>query len=82
MRQVEGSPQAEKVRELIKAKIDRWLEEARKPSRQLGYKTKRDGSTVGLLKQAGAGAWEEFTALNSLRGVEPSVGLILGVKDR
>jgi hypothetical protein len=43
----------------------------------LGYKPKKDGLTLGLLKATEAGRWEEFTCLNSLRDVEPGVGLIL-----
>jgi hypothetical protein len=44
---------------------------------QLGYKTKRDGQTIGLLHQPGQGDWLPFTCLNSLRNVEPAVNLIL-----
>ena len=44
---------------------------------ELGYKMKKDGHTVGLLKQAGLSDWKPFTCLNSLRDVEPSINLIL-----
>jgi hypothetical protein len=44
---------------------------------QLGYKTKRDGHTIGLLHQPSQGDWLPFTCLNSLRDVEPAVNLIL-----
>jgi hypothetical protein len=44
---------------------------------QLGYKTKRDGHTIGLLHQPGQGDWLPFTCLNSLRDVEPAINLIL-----
>ncbi len=44
---------------------------------ELGYKTRKDGKTVGLLHQPGLGDWAPFTCLNSLRDVEPSVNLIL-----
>ena len=33
--------------------------------------------TVGLLHRPGIEPWDEFTCLNSLRDVEPTVGLIL-----
>ena len=43
----------------------------------LGYDEERDGITAGLLKRPGMEAWDDFTCLNSLRDVEPNVGLIL-----
>ena len=43
----------------------------------LGYRTKRDGLTQGLLRSAGQGPWENFTCLNSLRDVEAAALLIL-----
>ena len=72
-----------KTRDLVKqeleAKLDNWLEQSENllGGAQLGYKPKFDGSTIGLLKQPGRGNWEAFTCLNSLRNVEPSIGLIL-----
>ena len=67
------------VRDTLRDRLDEWLALAQKPSagRRLGYRTKRDGVTVGLLERAGAARWGPFTCLNSLRDVEPSVGLIL-----
>ena len=35
------------------------------------------GTTVKLLRQPGMEKWEEFTCLNSLREVEPTVKLIV-----
>jgi hypothetical protein len=43
----------------------------------LGYKTRNDGKTLGLLKEPERGKWEPFTCLNSLRDVEPTALLIL-----
>ncbi len=43
----------------------------------LGYKTRNDGKTLGLLRDPERGSWEPFTCLNSLRDVEPTVNLIL-----
>jgi hypothetical protein len=37
----------------------------------------RDGITVPLLRRAGRDPWTDFTCLNSLRDVEPEVGLVL-----
>jgi hypothetical protein len=69
------------IRRLLQRKIDVWLREAQVPGRQLGYRTRRDGTTVGLLRQAGHSRRYDFTALNSMRDVEPGVGLILGVRE-
>lgn len=44
---------------------------------RLGYRTRKDGQTIGLLRQPGQGEWRPFTCLNSLRDVEPSINLIL-----
>ena len=43
----------------------------------LGYRTKRDGLTQGLLHPAGQGPWDDFTCLNSLRDVESTAPLVL-----
>ena len=47
----------------------------------LGYKTRNDSRTLGLLKDPEHGNWEPFTCLNSLRDVEPMVQLILDERD-
>jgi len=44
---------------------------------RLGYRTRKDGQTIGLLRQPSQGDWTPFTCLNSLRDVEPSINLIL-----
>ena len=44
---------------------------------RLGYRTRKDGQTIGLLHASGQGEWKLFTCLNSLRDVEPSIHLIL-----
>ena len=44
---------------------------------RLGYRTRRDGQTIGLLRQPSQSDWIPFTCLNSLRDVEPSINLIL-----
>lgn len=55
-----------------------WLDKAAKSKgTTLGYKMRKDGKTVPLLRQPGHGNWAAFTCLNSLRDVEPSVNLIL-----
>jgi hypothetical protein len=59
-------------------RLDQWLAEALKTAggRVLGYDEERDGVTVGLLNRPGLDPWDDFTCLNSLRGMEPTVGLI------
>src|SRR5271157_1803011 len=60
-------------------RLDQWLNNAQNTAggRILGYDEERDGITAGLLKRPGLEAWDDFTCLNSLRDVEPNVGLIL-----
>lgn len=71
------------VRDLVKkeleSRLDYWLSEAEdtEGGKILGYKTEKDGITRGLLKSPGLLDWERFTCLNSLRNVEPTIGLIL-----
>lgn len=73
-----GDPDVGKlVRKMLDERRDKWLSLVHNQhSFALSY---RDGATgyVGLLKQAGAGPWEEFTCLNSLRDVEGTVNLVL-----
>ena len=57
-----------------------WLRKA-SSTPGLGYKTRNDGRTLGLLKDPEQGNWEPFTCLNSLRDVEPMVQLILDERD-
>src|SRR5260370_8201608 len=54
-----------------------WLKTASvNAGTQLGYKTRKDGKTIGLLHQPGLGDWTPFTCLNSLRDLEPSTNPI------
>jgi hypothetical protein len=68
------------VREMLEQRLDEWLARASravKTGSRLGYEERGDSSTVGLLDRPGPGGWHLFTVLNSLRDVEPSVGLVL-----
>ena len=68
----------ELVRQTLEELREYWLHKTRENSgTRLGYKTRRDGQTIGLLRQPGQGEWVPFTCLNSLRDVEPAVHLIL-----
>ena len=68
------------VKQALEAKLDIWLSKAQniQGGGILKYQIeKRDGLTIELLKSAGRETWQDFTCLNSLRNVEPTVGLIL-----
>jgi hypothetical protein len=66
------------VRGELNERLDQWQAEAQKNAggRVLGYDDERDGVTVGLLHRPSLDPWDDFTCLNSLRDVEPTVGLI------
>ena len=68
------------VREDLEKLRAYWLHKAHSMS-GLGYKTRNDGRTLGLLKDPEQGNWEPFTCLNSLRDVEPMIQLILDERD-
>lgn len=78
----QSTAQGQRVEKMLKARIDYWLKRAApKPGgARLGYQGQRDGTTIPLLEKTGAGDWEDFTCLGSLRDVEPSVGLIMDDK--
>ncbi len=76
-RLVGNGPEVEQlVRAELNDRIDQWLAEAQNTAggRVLGYDEARDGVTVGLLRRPGLEPWDDFTCLNSLRDVEPTVG--------
>ncbi len=66
------------VDEGLRQRLDDWAHETEEPGRQLGYRTSRDGQTVGLLREPSSERWGEFTTPTSLREVEPAVRLLLG----
>jgi hypothetical protein len=63
----------------LNERLDEWLSRAQDlhGGARLGYDTERDGKTLPLLRRPGIGPWDPFTCLNSLRNVEPPVGLVL-----
>lgn len=64
----------------LKGRLDEWARETQKPGRMLGYKKPRstkEGDLAPLLRQPGTDDWTRFTVMNSLREVEPNVGLVL-----
>jgi hypothetical protein len=75
----ESNAVGDAVRQGLNQRLDEWLTAAvpKAGGAKLGYKTRKDGVTLGLLQHAGAGQWGAFTCLNSLRDVEASVDLIL-----
>jgi hypothetical protein len=76
---VAGVEAANEVRQHLKRKMDLWQKRAQRTvqGNQLGYETKKDGVTIGLLRKPTIEQWDEFTCLNSLRDVEPTANLIL-----
>ncbi len=63
---------------MISDRADRWVKEAKKAGRRLGYEAeKRQGDVAGLLKKPGITTWDEFTVPMSMREVEPGVKLIM-----
>jgi hypothetical protein len=69
---------ADEVRRRVEARIDGWL--ARRDALStatLGYQAGRGDRTVPLLRHPTEQEWDDFTCLNSLRDVEPSVTLVL-----
>jgi hypothetical protein len=77
--EIGGTATRDYLRAEINRKLDVWLDFAKDTTggRKLGYEARKDGLTVGLLKDPYAARWEDFTCLRSLRNVEPTVGLIL-----
>lgn len=67
------------VQQMLKKRLDEWLNQAEAVTGGaiLGYAGKKDGRTRALLKQPTEEDYNLFTALNSLRDVEPNVALIL-----
>jgi hypothetical protein len=69
----------QRVKAALTARMDTWASRAQRMTGGaiLGYKTRNDGRTFGLLQPPGSDPWQDFTCLNSLRDVEPMVNLIL-----
>ena len=66
---------------MLKTRIDKWHEEAIIPGRNLVYEIKgrTQGENYPLLIKPGLKAWQNFTAPQSMREVEPTVRLIMNV---
>jgi hypothetical protein len=67
-----------RTEQLVRERIDKWVFEAQRGGRTLGYRAKKDGDTVALLKSPGPQPWDTFTTPTSMREVEPGVALIWG----
>ena len=66
------------IRAQLMNRLDEWLARASASGGgQLGYRGKRDGTTVPLMEQPSEARWDTFTCLNSLRDVEPTSNFIL-----
>ncbi len=78
--QLEGRAVGDRLKQELEVKLDRWLSRISsvEPGTTLKYRvSSKDGTAIDLIKPAGQGVWDDFTCLNSLRNVEPTIGLIL-----
>jgi ribosomal protein L24E len=82
----DGTAVADYCRAELQTKVDLWQAEAQNTTggRTLTYTEPRSsgdgpkrGTTINLLRYPSLEKWEEFTCLNSLREVEPTVKLIM-----
>ena len=81
----DGPEVADYCREILRGKADLWQAQAqdRSGGRTLTYSTRPGqggappGTAFPLLRSPGLELWDEFTCLNSLRDVEPTVRLII-----
>jgi hypothetical protein len=69
----------QEVERMLERRLDRWCSLAQLTSAGigLGYRTQKGHDLQALLRDPAGGRWEDFTCLNSLRDVEPTVPLIL-----
>jgi hypothetical protein len=69
----------QQVRAGLQQRLDYWLRRAQTTGHGgiLTYEPRQDGVSIPLLQRPGLEQWQLFTCLNSLRDVEPTVGLIL-----
>ena len=68
----------DKVVEMVKSRIDKWVKMNKMPGQRLGYeKRKGQGDLVNLLYKPGKEKWGEFTVPFSMREVEAGVNLVL-----
>ncbi len=68
----------EEVERALKRRLDSWLQQQRREAVVLGYRERKDGKTVGLLRRPGEAQWSTWTCPNSLREVEVGINLLLG----
>lgn len=77
---VSDAQTAQRIRAELDVKLDRWLSRIQNQvgGARLKYQvTSRDGTSVNLLSPPGKPTWDDFTCLNSLRNVEPTINLVL-----
>lgn len=74
---IENSDRGESIKQELTQRVRKWLDKAQNKAggAVLKYRS-RDGQSIGLLKTASGESWDDFTCLNSLRNVEPTIGLI------
>ena len=74
----DSSDTADLTTNLISERLDRWVDEASRGGRTLGYeRERRRGDIAPLLERPGIKTWSQFTVPMSMREVEPGIRLIM-----
>ncbi|MBO0706713.1 MAG: DISARM system helicase DrmA [Candidatus Dormibacteraeota bacterium] len=72
----QSQEEVEFVRDAVQARLDGWgSRRAHAEAARIAYRT--GGDSIGLLRDAGIGRWDEWTVPNSLREAEPEINLLL-----
>jgi hypothetical protein len=71
----------ERITDALQQRLDEWSSLQAIEGRRLAYRDRNDGITVGLLRGPSIADWTTWTALTSLRDVEPGVNLLLREDD-
>jgi hypothetical protein len=70
-----------RIADALQQRLDEWSSLQAIEGRRLAYRDRKDGVTVGLLRGPSVAGWTTWTALTSLRDVEPGVNLLLREDD-
>jgi hypothetical protein len=71
----------ERITDALQQRLDEWSSLQAIEGRRLAYRDRNDGINVGLLRGPSIADWTTWTALTSLRDVEPGVNLLLREDD-
>src|SRR5439155_23059203 len=65
-----------RIADALQQRLDEWSSLQAIEGRRLAYRDRKDGVAVGLLRGPSVVGWTTWTALTSLRDVEPGVNLL------